>query len=189
MKSPRKRPTLMRVTFQCAPLVCSGVSLFFEDALMLLRDGGVRFIVVGGTAVILHGVPRTTADLDLVVDLEPANLRLLVSAMTRLGYRPRAPVEPEELCDPERRREWIDDKGMLAFTFHLPGHPLADIDVLIDSPVSFAELASRAEQIDAGGLMLRIASVEDLIRMKLVAGRDQDLADVDALRRLLGDRS
>ncbi len=136
------------------------MSLFFEDVLLLLRD-----------------------------DLEPSNLQLLVSAMTRLGYRRRAPVEPAELCDPERRREWVEDKGMRAFTFQLPGHPLADIDVLIDSPVSYAELASRAERIDAAGLMLRIASVEDLIRMKLVAGRDQDLADVDALRRLLGDRS
>ncbi len=164
------------------------MSLFFEDALILLRDGGVRFIVVGGTAVILHGVPRTTADLDLVVDLEPANLRLLVAALTRLGYRPRAPVEAAELCDPERRRAWIDDKGMRAFTFHLPGHPLADIDILIDAPIEFAELAVHAEPVDAGGLKLRIASVDDLIRMKLAAGRDQDLADVDALRRLREDQ-
>jgi len=163
------------------------VSLYFEDVLVLLRDGGVRFIVVGGTAVILHGVPRTTADLDLVVDLEPANLRLLVSAMTRLGYRPRAPVDPESLADERQRKIWVEEKGMRAFTFMLPGHPLSDIDILIDTPITFAELSSRAERIDAGGLMLRIASIADLIEMKLVAGRDQDLADVDALRRLLGD--
>lgn len=164
------------------------MSLFFEDALVLLRDGGVRFVVVGGVAVILHGVPRTTADLDLVVDLEPANLRRLVSAMNRLGYRPRAPVESAALCDPDQRRVWIEEKGMRAFTFHLPGQPLSDIDILIDSPIDFAELAIRAERVDAGGLMLQIASVEDLIRMKTVAARDQDLADADALRRLLEDR-
>jgi uncharacterized nucleotidyltransferase DUF6036 len=163
------------------------VSLFFEDALLLLRDGGVRFVVVGGTAVILHGVPRTTADLDLVVDLEPSNLRLLVSAMKRLGYHPRGPVDPDGLSDAEQRRIWVDEKGMRAFTFVLPGRPLSDIDVLIDSPISFAELASRAERVDAGGLHLLIASAMDLIQMKLAAGRDQDLADVDALRRLLGD--
>lgn len=162
--------------------------MFFEEALGLLRDGGVRFVVVGGTAVILHGVPRTTADLDLVVDLEPANLRRLVSAMNRLGYRPRAPVEAEDLCDPEQRKAWIADKGMRAFTFHLPGHPLSDIDILIDSPLDFAELSLRAERVDAGGLLLHIAGIEDLIRMKVVAARDQDLADADALRRLLEDR-
>ena len=164
------------------------MSFFFEDVLTLLRDGGVQFVIVGGIAVILHGVPRTTADLDLVVDLDPANLRRLVAAMNRLGYRPRIPVDPLELCDAARRREWRDEKGMRAFTFQLPGHPLADIDILIDSPVDFAELARRAERIDAGGLMLRVANPEDLIRMKTAAGREQDLDDVDALRRLQEER-
>ena len=164
------------------------MAVFFEDALVLLRDAGVQFVVVGGTAVILHGVPRTTADLDLVVDLEPANLRRLISVMNRLGYLPRAPVEAAELCDPEQRKAWIADKGMRAFTFYLPGHPLSDIDVLIDSPLEYAELSRHADQVDAGGLILRIARVEDLIQMKLVAARAQDLADVDALRRLLEDR-
>ena len=164
------------------------VSLFFEDVLVLLRDGGVRFIIVGGTAVILHGVPRTTADLDLVIDMEPSNVRMLVSAMNRLGYRPLAPVDPAELSDPDRRAEWIGEKGMRAFTFQLPGHPLADIDILIDSPIDYAELSKRAERVDTGGLVLRIAGIEDLIRMKKVAARDQDIADADALQRLLEDR-
>ena len=162
--------------------------MFFEDVLVLLRDGGVRFVIVGGVAVILHGVPRTTADLDLVVDLEPANLRRLISAMNRLGYQPKAPVDAQDLSDPDKRKLWIHEKGMRAFTFHLPGKPLADIDILIDSPVDFASLTARAEHVDAGGLRLRIASIADLIRMKEVAARDQDLADADALRRLLEDR-
>ncbi len=108
--------------------------------------------------------------------------------MNRLGYRPRAPVAADDLCDPELRKGWIADKVMRAFTFHLPDHPLSDIDILIDSPIDYAELSLRAERVDAGGLMLHIAGVEDLIRMKEVAARDQDLADADALRRLLGDR-
>ncbi|MEJ7599858.1 MAG: hypothetical protein WKG01_18275 [Kofleriaceae bacterium] len=163
------------------------MSLFFEDALVLLRDGGVRFVVVGGVAVILHGVPRTTADLDLVIDMEPANLRRLVSAMNRLGYRPRASVESEALCDPSNAH--VDpEKGMRAFTFQLPGQPLADIDILIDSPLDFNALVGRAERVDAGGLVMHIAGLEDLITMKEAAGRDQDLADADALRRLLEDR-
>ncbi len=77
---------------------------------------------------------------------------------------------------------------MRAFTFHLPGQPLADIDILIDSPLDFAALSVRAERVDAGNLVLQIAGIEDLIRMKEVAARDQDLADADALRRLLRDR-
>lgn len=164
------------------------VSLFFEEVLVFLRDTGVHHVIVGGTAVILHGVPRTTADLDLVIDLEPSNVRRLVSVMNRLGYVPGAPIDAADLSDPEIRRGWIHDKGMRAFTFRLPNHPLASIDVLIDGPLDYARLARRAEQIDAGALVLRIAAIDDLIEMKLVANRAQDLADVDALRRLLEDR-
>jgi hypothetical protein len=133
------------------------------------------------------GVPRTTADLDLVIDMEPANVRRLVSAMNRLGYVSRAPVDPVELADPDRRASW--EKGMRAFTFQLPGHPLSDVDILIDSPLDYAQLSKHAERIDAGGLVLRIARIEDLIEMKQQAAREQDLADADALRRLLEDRS
>lgn len=164
------------------------MALFFEDVLVQLRDVGVRHVIVGGTAVILHGVPRTTADLDLVVQEDPANMRRLVSVMNRLGYRPRAPVDPAELCDPEARRVWIEEKGMRAFTFVLPGHPLSDIDIVIGSPIAYEDLAGRAERVDAGGLVLAIASIEHLIAMKLVAGRAQDLADADALRRLLEEQ-
>ena len=63
----------------------------------------MRFVLVGGTAVILHGVPRTTADLGLVVDLEAANLKRLIAVMNRLGFVPRAPVAASELGDSERR--------------------------------------------------------------------------------------
>lgn len=166
----------------------SVVGVFFEDVLVLLRDAGVRHVIVGGTAVILHGVPRTTADLDLVVDLDQANLRRLVSVMNRVGYVPRAPVDASALCDPAQRSSWIADKGMRAFTFCLPGHPLADIDVLIDCPLGYTELARHSNRVDADGLILYIARIEDLIEMKLAAARAQDLADVDALRRLLEDR-
>lgn len=77
-------------------------------------------MLVGGTAVILHGVPRTTADLDLAIDLEADNVQRLVEVMTRLGFRPRAPLPAADLVSADRRREWIADKGMRAFTFHRP---------------------------------------------------------------------
>jgi hypothetical protein len=106
------------------------LALFFEDALVLLRDAGVRHVIVGGTAVILHGVPRTT-DLDLVVEDDPANMRRLVSVMNRLGYRPRAPVDPAGLSDPEVRRSWIEEKGMRSRSAspitHCPTSPSSSI--------------------------------------------------------------
>jgi hypothetical protein len=81
------------------------VALFYEDVLRALQDGGVRYVLVGGTAVVLHGVPRTTADPDIVIDLEPSNVRRLIEVVMGLGFRPRPPVSAEALADSEQRRE------------------------------------------------------------------------------------
>ncbi|MBK8479675.1 MAG: hypothetical protein IPL40_00640 [Proteobacteria bacterium] len=100
-------------------------------------------MIVGGVAVILHGVPRTTADLDIAVDLERDNLLRLVEVLLGLGFRPRAPVDARQLADPEERRRWCEEKGLKAFSFHRPDRPLDAVDVLLASPVAYDELASR----------------------------------------------
>ncbi|MBI5628980.1 MAG: hypothetical protein HY953_08675, partial [Candidatus Rokubacteria bacterium] len=74
------------------------MTLFYEDVLRALDAASIRFVLVGGVAVILHGVPRTTADLDLAIDLEEVNVRRVVGVMTQLGVIPRAPVEAADLA-------------------------------------------------------------------------------------------
>ncbi len=160
------------------------MALFYEDVLTALNESGVRFIIVGGTAVILHGVPRTTADLDVVIDLDESNVLELVEAAAKLGFRPRAPVPPAQLADPEKRREWIEEKGMKAFTFQRPDRPLDVLDVLIDSPLSYQQLEPNAERLHAEGLTLVIAGIDDLIQMKQGTGRAQDDADIESVRWL-----
>lgn len=108
-----------------------------------------------------------------------------VEVMQRLGFIPRAPVRAADLASAARRREWIDEKGMPAFTFHRPGKMLDEVDVLIEAPIPFAELEAAAEVLEAEGLRLPVASARHLIRMKESTGRAQDTADADALRRLL----
>lgn len=161
------------------------MAIFYEEVLRALDAASIRYVLVGGVAVVMHGVPRTTADLDIAIDLEESNVRRLVEVMTALGFVPRAPVGALELASAERRRTWIADKHMAAFTFHRPGRPLDEVDVLIDPPLPFAELAAGADIVEAEGLRLPIAGIRHLIRMKEQAGRAQDVADADALRRLL----
>ncbi|HUG38726.1 MAG TPA: hypothetical protein VML54_17340 [Candidatus Limnocylindrales bacterium] len=161
------------------------MAIFYEDVLRALDVAAIRFVLVGGVAVILHGVPRTTADLDLVIDLEEGNVRRFVGIMAQLGFVPRAPVAAADLASADHRRAWVADKHMMAFTFHRPGRPLDEVDVLIDPPLPFAELAAGADLLEAEGLRLPVVGIRHLIRMKEHAGRAQDVADVDALRRLL----
>ena len=87
-----------------------------ERVLDALNAAGVRYLVVGGVAVVLHGHLRTTADLDLVVQLDRDNVLRAMRALTGLGYRPRAPVAAEAFADEEVRESWVRDKGLTVFS-------------------------------------------------------------------------
>ncbi len=70
-----------------------------ERVLHALEAAGVRYLVVGGVAVVLHGHPRLTADLDLALALDTGNVRAAFAALAGLGYRPRVPVTAESFAD------------------------------------------------------------------------------------------
>ena len=80
--------------------------MLYETVFRELHRARVRYLIVGAVAVNLHGVPRMTADLHLMLDLQEANLRTFVDAVSALGYRPRIPVSPVALLDPTKRRDW-----------------------------------------------------------------------------------
>lgn len=78
----------------------------FEPVIETLSRAGVRYVVVGGFAVVLHGHARLTADLDLAVDLSPNEARKAVDTLMGMGLRPRAPVDAAELADVAARERW-----------------------------------------------------------------------------------
>lgn len=158
--------------------------LFYHDVLTALSDARVRFVVVGGVAVNLQGVPRFTADLDVAVALEDGSLAAAARVLHALGLRSRLPVRDEELAQPAVVRGWIADRNLRAFTFVDPADPLREVDVVLDSPVPFEEMERTADRMVAGPLTIAVASIDVLIRMKGATGRDQDASDVDALRRV-----
>jgi hypothetical protein len=160
----------------------------FEDFFRALNQDGVRYVVVGGLAVVLHGHPRMTADIDLVVDLEPSAARLAIQTLTRMGLRPRIPVEAEAFADPSQRRSWIEERGMTVFNLYDPNDPLRSVDLFVESPIPFDQLWSRSERIGLPGGDVRVASIEDLIDMKKLAGRPLDIADIEALETLRDER-
>jgi len=161
----------------------------FEEFFRSLNEDGVRYVVVGGLAVVLHGHPRLTADIDLVVDLEPDAARLVIRTLTRMGLRPRVPVEPEAFADPSQREKWIAERGMTVFNLYDPANPLRSVDLFVRSPIPFNELWSRSKMIALPSGDVRVASIDDLIKMKGIAGRPQDLGDIQALEALRDERS
>ena len=160
----------------------------FEPVFAALDAAGVRYVVVGGLAVVLHGHPRLTADVDLVLDLEPDAARRAMEALVKLGLKARAPVDPLAFADPRKREAWISEKGMQVFTLYSSVNPLLCLDLFVKDPVPFEQLWARSETVDLGSGSVHIASIDDLIVMKRVAGRPHDLTDIAALEALKKER-
>ena len=161
----------------------------FEPILVALNGSGVRFVVVGGVATVLHGHPRFTADLDVALDLSFDNPRRAVDALLAIGLAPLLPVDAREFADPATRRTWVTDRHLMVFTFADPDDPFHHVDLFAEDPVPFEELWERSVDVRLGSISVRIASLDDLIAMKRVAGRPQDLADIAALELIKrGDR-
>ena len=158
--------------------------MLFFNIFRRFNEKGLDYVIIGGVAVLMHGVVRLTADLDLMVALERDNLRKLIDAMAELSYRPRIPEPAEALLDPARRQGWIDQKNMEVFSFYDPDQPMALVDIMIREPVDYRTLRERAVMMDIDGLSVPVASREDLIAMKRISDRPQDREDIKALERL-----
>jgi hypothetical protein len=88
----------------------------FRKPLAAFNEAGVKYVAVGGLAVVLYGHSRLTADLDLVIALDRDNVLRAVSVLQGLGYAPRAPVKAELFADEALREEWIRERGMTVFS-------------------------------------------------------------------------
>jgi hypothetical protein len=147
-----------------------------------LNRAGVRYLIVGGLAVVAHGFVRFTADIDVVLDPDPAAMRRAIEALSALGYTPRAPVPFEQFADPERRKAWAREKGLTVFSVFSPHHPATEIDLFVETPFEFDRAYGDGERFEvAAGIEATFVSRADLIEMKRKAGRPQDLKDVAEL--------
>lgn len=159
------------------------------DVLRALHQAGVRAVVVGGVAVVLHGHLRMTADLDLVLDLSSDNVSSALAVLQRLGLRPRLPVPAEQFADAAVRERWRRERHLTVFSLHDPADPLREVDLFAQSPLPFEELWEASSVMLVDDVPVRVAAIDHLITMKRKAGRPQDLADVVALEALRDDPS
>jgi hypothetical protein len=165
--------------------------MLYEAIFRGLHTARVRYLIVGAVAINLHGVPRMTADLDIMVELTDENLRIFVKTVVALGYRPRVPVEAADLLNPSKRREWRENKSMVMFTWIHPARPYEEIDVFLENPIDFESAYAKRQDLPIDDFTIPLASVSDLITLKQISGREQDRSDIEALRQIQqqsGDR-
>lgn len=149
-----------------------------------LNGHQVDYLVAGGVAVNLFGIPRMTADLDLLVRLERKNLERFLLVMAKLDFVPRLPVAAEDLLSRDRRRQWISEKNLKVFSFYHKTLYYLGIDVFIEYPVPFP--AAYKRKVRQG--IVPLVSLNDLIEMKRKAGRESDLADIRSLERIRDEK-
>lgn len=139
---------------------------------------GLRYVLVGGLAVAVHGGTRHTFDADLAVAFDLDNRKRLAVALAPLHPRPMrlapgAAWEWDEKCVRAPWTIFMTDAGRVDLIIRLPG--IED---------GFDGLYARSEWREADGIGLRLASIEDLLKMKGAADRDKDREDERQLRAI-----
>ncbi|MCA9647982.1 MAG: hypothetical protein H6718_08485 [Polyangiaceae bacterium] len=141
----------------------------FADLLVELTEAGVEFVVVGGWAVVLHGLVRATDDLDVFVRPNDANSRRVFDALTAFG----APLSAHGVTP--------DHFAVEGDAYRFGVAPLK-VEVLSQiSGVTFDEASAESQYFEVGGCRIPYIGRSALIRNKRAAGRHKDLADVEAL--------
>lgn len=139
-----------------------------------LEEFGERYALVGGLAVVLRARPRLTLDIDLVVRIPRGSRERLLAIAAVHGLSWHA----EELQE-------LEDEGLLRLS-HETSDARVGVDVMYSGDAATERLLTRASAVVVEGRALLVASIEDLILMKLEANRPQDLDDVLALRDAAG---
>lgn len=158
--------------------------MYYFEILEGLYKSKVRYLIVGGLAVNLYGVPRVTQDIDIVIAMDRENVLKITSLLKELGYVPRLPVSPDDLANPDKVKDWIENKNLKAFSFYHKKENYKVIDIVLVHPLDFGKsfknrTVKRAKDID-----IYLASIDDVVKMKEFSGRSQDFSDIEILKKV-----
>ncbi len=150
-----------------------------EKICTALREAGIRYAVVGGHAVALHGAVRGTVDIDIVLAWSRKAIAGAEKALNEIGLVSRLPLSADDIFD--FRDEYVENRNLVAWNFYDP----ADLSVQVDIVITYDLKGRKTRRIELPGGPVPILAIRDLIEMKRESGRPQDIEDVAALEKLL----
>ena len=152
-----------------------------EEIFASLDRHGVRYVLIGGLAAVLHGSPLPTLDVDICPLREPANLERLAAALKELDARVRTPDSPEGLAFP-REGTFLGNVQLLNLQTRFGE---LDLSFLPAGTEGFPDLVLHAVEMTIHGSKVAVAALEDVIRSKEAANRPKDQRTLPVLRQLL----
>lgn len=158
--------------------------LDIQAILRELVEGGVEFLLIGGVAVGYHGHVRATKDVDVVPAPDRENLKRLATVLRRLD----AQVEGSEDFDEGELPDPLDPAALELGGNWVLGTDLGRLDVMqwIGEWELWSKLAPAAVEERIDDLPIKIVGYDDLVELKELAGRPEDLADLERLREARG---
>jgi tRNA nucleotidyltransferase/poly(A) polymerase len=137
-----------------------------QDVFRLFQQNEVKYVVIGGVASMLHGVPRVTFDLDILIEATAENVQRLLKALENAGFGTATLTNPKDVLSNEITV--FDDRVRIDVQTSTPG-------------ISFQDAWNRRKTVTYNGQKFFILSKEDLIKSKRACGRDVDKEDVRLL--------
>lgn len=141
----------------------------FQELLKLFNDNNVRYLLIGGYAVILNGYVRNTTDMDLAVAADADNAERMVKALREFGFREG--VDTSLFTKP---------RSLVRFGFE----PLKVEIINYLEGLDFDIAYERRNVAELDGLTISLIHIDDLIANKTAVGRHIDLADVEELKKI-----
>jgi predicted nucleotidyltransferase len=157
-----------------------------KEAVRAFHDAGIKFVLIGGLAMIAHGANILTQDVDFAYAIDPENVERLSSFL--------ATIHARVLGRPTGDKFVISPAIVQRVRFLNLATDLGAVDVMREVPGvdSFDGLWERAAAMDMDGFIVRVASLDDLIAMKRAADRPKDrnhLYELLALKKVRDEES
>lgn len=148
---------------------------FFDKLIDSLNRHKVAYSLVGGYAVSLHGAPRGTVDIDCIIDHSEQQFVAIEKALNSIGLESKLPISGKEVF--HSKLEFIKQKGLIAWSFFNPKNPLECVDIII----THNKGDYQSVELRYGEKFINVIALEDLIEMKRLSNRPQDIQDIKVL--------
>ena len=146
------------------------------------KKENLKYALVGGYALALHGLVRATMDVDLVLSLKQDVFERAERALKSVELTSRLPVRAKDVI--QMREEYIVNRNLIAWSFVDFKNPTRQVNLLIVKDLREMDIVT----ISVSGRKIPVASLQDLLQMKLESGRPQDLVDIESIKAKLNEK-